>query len=417
MTANKRAKRDARERQQQTGERYAAARRPSAEPSGFLKSDSAAIQVTAPNGVVWTRHSDGTSTPDEFLRALADSRKLHNMSTQWNWSEDGRRDQEHDRVMQVVLQWDNGAPQSTDEEAEAFAEAELAKLDAKLEEEKRERAALVSKSYDKELEGRRLQMLRKESDAAFFRHVLESPASPAQHDAAERFLERATVEADELRKLVGAPDAVIDSAGFLPAERRIFNLRSHMDLWRHPCLREWSRVDRRRFKALLAMPMPDPAEMCSECQAPAQWHDYDISLCLFQQPPPPGSHGDKLARLMPGWWERCPACTAYNIAHQWGGNSALPDFTGEQYVSMLPPLLRALFAPPPPKQARKRRARQQPLAVIPSGLPIDEVMARLTEAQAKYPGAEVRRGSDDGWELWPSEHQAGGGAADDVQNG
>ena len=32
---------------------------------------------------------------------------------------------------------------------------------------------------------------------------------------------------------------------------------------------------------------------------------------------------------------------------------------------------------------------------------MEEVLARLAEAQKRHPDAEVRRGSGDGWELWP----------------
>lgn len=43
----------------------------------------------------------------------------------------------------------------------------------------------------------------------------------------------------------------------------------------------------------------------------------------------------------------------------------------------------------------------QPLAVIPSDLPIEEVITRLSAIQASHPGATVRRGSRNRWEVWP----------------
>jgi hypothetical protein len=45
-----------------------------------------------------------------------------------------------------------------------------------------------------------------------------------------------------------------------------------MTFFRHPLLREWSSEQQRRFRPLLAMPAPQAADMCSECQAPADWH-------------------------------------------------------------------------------------------------------------------------------------------------
>jgi hypothetical protein len=49
-------------------------------------------------------------------------------------------------------------------------------------------------------------------------------------------------------------------------------------------------------------------------------------------------------------------------------------------------------------------AGRMPIAVIDTGLPIEEVVARLSAVQADHPGAQVRRGSGDRWEIWPLEH-------------
>jgi len=40
------------------------------------------------------------------------------------------------------------------------------------------------------------------------------------------------------------------------------------------------------------------------------------------------------------------------------------------------------------------------LAVIAAGSPIVDVIARLTQVQAENPGAQVRRGKKDSWEIW-----------------
>ena len=50
-------------------------------------------------------------------------------------------------------------------------------------------------------------------------------------------------------------------------------------------------------------------------------------------------------------------------------------------------------APPPPAP--------QPLAVIPAGLPVEEVMAQLAAIQAEHPGAVIRQGNRKRWEIWP----------------
>lgn len=359
------------------------------------------VQVTAPNGVTWTRRQGGRSTGSELLQALEELARMGDVSRQWNWWQEGRRDQEHDRLWRILGEWDNGVPEVTEEEAEAFAQAEMDKADERLEADRRRRADLMARSYDEEREHLRLRLLRTESDAAFFAHVLAAPASPAQQEAAERRAADRREAADELRRQLGDPEQVIDRGGFWPAERRDMNLRSHMDCWRHPVLREWARTDRRRFNALLKMPMPDRSAMCSECQAPVEWHEYNLSLRLFQQPPGRGSTAEKVARLLPGWWERCPACTAYNIEHRWGGEHALPDFGYEQWRAMLPPMLRTIFTPAEPKPRRKQQPKPRPLAVITPGS-ITEVMTQLAEAQVEYPTAQLHRGETCNWELWPS---------------
>jgi len=47
-------------------------------------------------------------------------------------------------------------------------------------------------------------------------------------------------------------------------------------------------------------------------------------------------------------------------------------------------------------------AVRRPIAVIDSGLPIEEV-ARLNAVQAGHPGAQVRRGGGNSWEIWPPD--------------
>lgn len=353
----------------------------------------------APNGVTWTRRPGATSTGPELLQALADLRGMYSdVSRQWNWWQEGRRDQEHDRIWQIINKWDNGAPvrEYTEEEADALGQAELDKVSKSLEEDQRRRAAFVAQSYDQDRESLRLRLLRMEYDAAFFAHVLAAPASQAQRENAER---RAPGGRGRAAPPARRPGAGHRPQQLLPAERRATNLQLHSELLAAPPLPEWAKNDRRRFNALLAMPMPDPATMCSECEAPTEWHEYDLSLRLFHPPPARGSTAAELARLLPGWWERCPAWTAYNIEHQ--RKHALPEFDYEQWRAMLPPMLRTVFTPAQPRATRKQRPKPKPLAVIPSG-PISEVMARLAEAQAKYPTAQVRRGDGDGWELWPS---------------
>jgi hypothetical protein len=359
-----------------------------------------AVQVVAPNGVTWTRAPEGRSSPEDLLRELTELTK-HHVEREWDWWQDGRREQEHDRQWAILHEWDNGAVGPDDGgDPEAAAQAVLDDVDRRVKAERDRRAALAAEQYDKERECLRLSLLRTEADAAFFAHVAKAPASPAQQDAAERRLAERQEEAKQLRSSLGDPDQIIDATGHYPDERREMNLSSHMTFWRHPALRKLhDSKQRRRFNALLAMRPPATEAMCSECEAPSQWHEYALSLCLFRPAPPADSTAARLAALMPGWWQRCSACTTYQIEHQWG-HHALPDFDGEHWRAMLPSTLREVFAPTPP-QPRRAAARPKPLAVIAAGR-IDKVMAQLAEAQARFPDAEVRNGPRGSWELWPA---------------
>lgn len=367
------------------------------------KTDDARVRVTAPNGVTWRRRPGGSSTGAQFLRALDEYIAVHDISRRWNWWQEGREEQEREALWAIVSEWDNGAPAATCEDDEAFLQEWNAEWERKRQAEAQRRADIIAASYDEDRVALRLRILRTEADQAFFAHVLEAPATPGQREAAERRVADSLSQATKLRRDLGDPEEVVDGRGYLPAERRERSISSHMQFWRYPSLRKLATTDRRRFTALLRMPMPEPGAMCSECEAPAEWHGYCLSLCLFRAPPPAGSAAEATASLLPGWWERCSACSFYQIEHRWGGPSVLPDFDGDQWAAMLPPLLRSIFTKvePKPKARRKPRAKPQPLLVIPAG-PIGEVTARLAEAQAQYPTAQVRPGDGASWELWPS---------------
>jgi hypothetical protein len=317
--------------------------------------------VTAPNGVAWKRRPDGTGSEAEFLAALsalADSDGR--IAREWNWWQDGRRGQEEDRILDVIRQWDHAAPPPGGYLTSEQIQARLDAVQAGREREQEARAA----RYDKDLAMARLRLLSTQATMGFMRHVLAKPASAAQRSKAQEFLSASEQEAAALVVQVNDPDAITDEHGDLPPERRERHLDEHMMFFRHPLLRQWSSGQPQRFRQLLAMPVPQAADMCSECQAPAQWHTYALSLRLWLGTPEPGSTAAKIAALLPGWWERCPACTDYQIRHQWGGTFALPDFDADQWRAMLTPLLRAIFAPAPPtprKRPDRRAALQQRL--------------------------------------------------------
>ncbi len=113
----------------------------------------------------------------------------------------------------------------------------------------------------------------------------------------------------------------------------------------------------RRLDKLLAIPPLTANDMCSECPTPANLHGW----------------------VMPAGAGPCPA---------WPRAAA-------RVREVLMMLQRVAPTPEP-----QRLPEVKPLAVIQSGLPIAEVLARLAEIHATYPDAEVRRGKADRWEIW-----------------
>ncbi len=317
--------------------------------------------ATAPNGVRWRRKPGGRTTPAELFATL-DAVVADRIAREWNLWKPGVVKAERDKRDAVLAEWDHAEPPPGGYKHETLEQLQ-AEWDARDAERERERAARAE-AYDHDLAMDRLRMLQQQATAGFMRHILANPASEAQGANAEKRLAAAEQEAASLAARVGDPDAVADNFGYLPAERRSWHLNSLFD-WRHRTLRELADW---RFNAVLAMPAPAETDMCSECEAPAEWHTYAVSLCLYRGVPEPGSRAETIARLLPGWWERCAACTPYQLEHQWGGPDVLPDFGADQWAAMLPLLLRALFAPdcspprkpqakPDPRRALQRRLR------------------------------------------------------------
>ena len=228
-----------------------------------MTASPAEVIVTAANGVRWRRLPGSTSSAEEFLAVLA-SLGGDRIAREWSLWREGEPGREDDRRHEVLLQWEHAdlppGPYLTVEELEARFEARWAET-------QRQREARAA-DYDHDRATARLNMLRAQADAGFMGHVLANPASDAQRDKVTQFLAIAEHEIKALEIQVGDPDAIPDEHGDLPATRRRYNLDSHMRLFRHEILRAWSKGQRPRFRQLLAMPVPQPADMCPECQAP-----------------------------------------------------------------------------------------------------------------------------------------------------
>jgi hypothetical protein len=323
--------------------------------------------VTAPNGVRWRRSPGGSSTPAELFAAM-ELLTTDWHQRQWNWWRQGQIEATEGKARGVWREWEHAEPPPGGYRYEGSTEEVVTAMEAEWEaqraERERTRLARQEKS-DEEQSKARITMLQNQANAGFMRHVLGHPASAAQRAKAEEKLAKYEQEAARLAAQVSDPDEVPDRHGDLPPDRRTWHLSS-LTAFRHGLLRELDeRRQRQRFRTVLAMPALDAADMCSECEAPANWHTWNVSLCLYRGKPDPGSQAETIARLLPGWWERCQASTTYQLCHIWGLDP-LPDFDGEQWVAMLPPLLRAWFAvdgkpkrqPIPRKDSRTALERQ-----------------------------------------------------------
>lgn len=131
-------------------------------------------------------------------------------------------------------------------------------------------------------------------------------------------------------------------------------------------VRETLRKDKAHLAYWEQMAPLQAADMCSECESPA-WHT-------------PGA-----TFSMDGFYVTGGPCPAWP---RWAkGVAAVREAIRQarQGPPMEPP-------PPPPP----------PISVLAPGVPIEEVIARLTTIQAGHPGAEVRQGRGHRWEIWPA---------------
>lgn len=364
-------------------------------------------RVLRHEGLLWKRRRGATSTHEEFLDARARFLALHEEST-WNpWVLDERAD-EVEAAQAVMRQWRRAEPgfrpmtaEEVREDLERF-EAEQAARHAETVRQRELRKA----QYDPEREQTRRLLLEREGYVATrrlerqeLRDGTRFPEMQPERRAQE--IQRCEGEiaalepvVERLRAQLGDPETVADRHGWLPADRREaallhFSLRRQSEVSRlRPEIAELATAlegtrgrrergeARRRLEHAQAqldewLPMPPPTadEMCSECPEPAAWHLTGKVTAIGWQAPCPG---------WPWWAERLDEVRA--MVAGWASKREEPK-----------------VEPAPP----------EPLAVIPSGLPIAEVAARLTELQAQHPDAEVRRGKRDGWELWAPAALAG----------
>jgi hypothetical protein len=341
-----------------------------------------------------------TSTFEEYAAARATFLEI-NDDARWNpWVHEGRSSEER-AAMAVMEQWTRAEPgfrRMTNREVQEMLDELGRRSDTDFANDAT-RQERDKEQYDAEREHARLSLLEQESILSRHREeILELRAGryPAMSEERRAVkiaeIEQSTKSREKqiaiLTAIVGDREDVVDKYGRLPRDRRKTSLL-HYQLTREHKVRELrariqelktaatesrDRTERSKLrselqtaesslKTLLAVPRLTEDDMCSECAQPTSRHGW-------VSPPDDGP-----CPAWPGWLERVRQAREILFA------------TIEH--------TKAMEEPDPPKQ--------HPIAVLPSGLPIAEVIARLSKLQNEHPDAVIKRGRGNKWEIWPSD--------------
>jgi hypothetical protein len=352
-------------------------------PEGVIEHD----------GMLWRPRRGATTSAEEFITARTVFIAI-TQDSRWNpWVRDDRQ-AEYKRAIGVMDQWRRAEPghrMLTDRQLEARwarQDKQRERARAKLLKEREARKA----DYDEERVNARLALIEHESrleyefsELARYRDGSRYPKMDLARrrkdiEELEQSITQRRSEIEHLTRIVGDPETIIDQNGWLPKERRDYMLICYR-IERERKVRKLREeipelvatgerkdrinadLKRHRLDELLAVPPQTPDDMCSDCPTPIATHGWVTPP--FDGPCP----------AWPGW--RATLQRAWEIIE--AGARDTPTSA----------------EPPTPKP--------QPLATIPSGLPIAEITKRLQELQAEFPDAEVRRGRANRWELWPKE--------------
>lgn len=353
--------------------------------------------ATTPEGVIevdgklWKPRSNATTSAAKFIAARNAFREI-SQDSRWNpWVREDRAD-EYEQASMVMDQWRRSEPghrMLTTKQIEAGwarQDREREKARQRREEERETRKTL----YDEERAEARFALLEQTSlvphevteltrcqDDTLF-PKMDATRRREKIIELERSIAARRIEIDRLTPLVGGPETVVDQNGWLPGERReamLLHYRFERERRVRGLRGQISELtatvehkDRGKVRslqgeldALLAIPPLTADDMCSDCPVPLADH---------------------------GWRTMGGPCVA------WPGQRARLRRARE----ILATGVREAEAT---KQQAPKPPKPEPLAVIPSGLPISEIMERLAELQQQFPDAEVRRGRANRWELWP----------------
>jgi hypothetical protein len=343
-----------------------------------------------------------TSTFEEYAAARIVFIEI-NEDARWNpWVHEDRALEERS-AMTVMEQWRRAEPgfrQLTDpevwemlDEVGRRSDAEFAH-DAAREKQDKER-------HDAKREQARLSLLEQESILSRQRQEMVElragryPAMSEERRVAKiAQIEHATNARETqiaiLAAIVGDREDIVDKYGRLPRDRRkasllryrldrehkVRELRARILELKTAATETKDRTERSKLRGelqtaessletLLAVPPLTEDDMCSECAQPASRHGW-------VSPPYDGP-----CPAWPGWAERLGRAREILYA------ATERTKAKEKEESDLP--------------------KPHPIAVLPSGLPIAEVITKLSELHRAHPNAIVKRGRANKWEIWPAD--------------
>lgn len=347
-----------------------------------------------------TPEPGATSTFEEYAAARATFLKI-NDDARWNpWVHEDRASEERS-AMAVMEQWRRAEPgfrQLTEPEVWEMLDEVGRRSDAEFADEaahhKRD-----EERYDAERERARLSLLEQESILSRQREEmveLRAGRYPAMSEERRAAKLAETEHATNSRKtqiailaaIVWDREDIVDKYGRLPRDRRkasllryrldrehkVRELRARIPELKTTATETKDRTERSKLRGelqtaessletLLVVPPLTEDDMCSECAQPASHHGW-------VSPPYDGP-----CPAWPGWAERLRQ--AREILY------AATERTKAKEVPDLP--------------------KPHPIAVLPSGLPLADVITKLSELEKAHPNAIVKRGRANKWEIWPAD--------------
>lgn len=366
------------------------------------------------DGMLWKPKLGSSTSAEEFIAARTTMIEIH-QDARWNPWVEADRALELEQAMAAFGTWTRAEPGHhvmTPSEVKADMAAWDREYKSRRKQEDAARRAR-QRQYSPEREAGRLRLLEAQAQIGIANtervKLLSHERAPYMDDTRrakavaeenENIVRWAQV-VEETRDLVGDPETVVGPDGSLPSEHREtslfwFALRRRQDVERlreqvailpgqlketkgrdpRAAIRNELHTAERELAFWLSVARLEASDMCSECASPLDWHLRRGHILGRHSGPCPA---------WPTWAERIRQVRGMILS--WGERDKQKPST-----------------PTPSKK--------QPIAILKSGTPIEQVIAELTRISSEHPGAEVRRGNANRWEIWPARPEAGPGTTD-----